>query len=264
VQELIRPLLADPTDAAILIDFDGTVAPIVLNPASAQALPEAIELLHRLASAYGLVAVVSGRPASFLVEQLDIAKRQRGLVAVGMYGMEQSRPDGTVETLAGESWLQAVADAASEAEAAVPVGVVVERKGLSFALHWREAAASGADLDETTTRLGEDLAGRYGLELRHGRMSVELVPPVGIDKGAAVRRLSDGRTAVLYAGDDKGDLAAFGALDELAGGVYGVKVAVSSEEAPPDLLAEADLVVAGPGGVVELLEQLAKALRAPT
>jgi trehalose 6-phosphate phosphatase len=261
---LIEPLLADPAGSAILIDFDGTISPIVIDPASARALPEAVDLLHRLAATYGRVAVVSGRPASFLVNRLDLAVRQSGLLAVGLYGMEQSGPGGKIETLAGESWLQTVERAASEAEAEALPGVVVERKGLSFTLHWREAAAaatgSGDALAEATTGLGEELAARYGLEARHGRMSVELVPPVGVDKGAAVRRLCEGRANALYAGDDVGDLAAFAALDDLAGALHAVKVAVASTEAPPALLAEADLIVSGPVGVVGLLAELASVI----
>jgi trehalose 6-phosphate phosphatase len=268
--DLFGPLLANPPGSAILVDFDGTIAPIVIDPAAARPLPEAVDLLHQLAATYRLVAVVSGRPASFLVERLDLASGRSGLIAVGLYGMEQSGPDGSVETLAGESWRSAVAGAAADAEAHAPVGVVVERKGLSVALHWRSTVpeslgSSGDDAGRrvaavaagVTMRLGEELAARHGLELRHGRMSVELVPPVGVDKGAAVDHLCQGCDGAIYAGDDRGDLAAFAALDALSGQLYRVKVAVASDEAPPELIDGADVVVNGPSGVVGLLRQLA-------
>jgi trehalose 6-phosphate phosphatase len=86
-------------------------------------------------------------------------------------------------------------------------------------------------------------------------MVLEVLPPLDADKGTAVRALlqRQGLARALFAGDDTTDLDAFGALDELD---VGVKVAVGSDEAPPKLLERADLVVAGPDGLVELLEML--------
>lgn len=254
LDELLVPLLADPPGTAILVDFDGTISPIVVDPAAATALPEAVDVLHDLASGYGVVAVVSGRPASFLVERLALSTRTSGLFAVGLYGLEQADSGGHVTTLAGEEWRSAVAGAAARAEAAAPAGVAIEKKGLSVTLHWREV---GGGVAAETTRLASRLAEESGLSLRHGRMSVELVPPVGMDKRAAVERLCQGRRAAFYAGDDLGDLEAFAALDAVP---RAVRVAVASDEAPPELLAAADAVVDGPPGVVDLLQRLAAGL----
>jgi trehalose 6-phosphate phosphatase len=80
------------------------------------------------------------------------------------------------------------------------------------------------------------------------------------DKGDAVRRVvtDSGARAVVVAGDDLGDLPAFAAVSHLAAdGVDGLRVAVRSAEAPPRLLAEADLVVDGPEGLREFLRRLA-------
>ncbi len=89
------------------------------------------------------------------------------------------------------------------------------------------------------------------------RRSLELHPPVDADKGTAISALADGLEAVCYLGDDRGDLAAFAALDQLAGrGVATVRVAVRSDEAPPELLAAADVVVEGPPGALALLRTL--------
>ena len=86
-------------------------------------------------------------------------------------------------------------------------------------------------------------------------MVLEIRPPVDADKGTAVRALvrRAGVSRALYAGDDTTDLDAFRGLDELE---LGVRVAVDSGEAPPDLVAAADLVVDGTDGVLALLRAL--------
>src|SRR5438128_1796911 len=68
--DLFEPFLAEPARAAILTDFDGTLAPIVDDPLAARPLPGAVDVLHRLAERFGVVGVVSGRPLDFLVGHL--------------------------------------------------------------------------------------------------------------------------------------------------------------------------------------------------
>ena len=80
-------------------------------------------------------------------------------------------------------------------------------------------------------------------------------PSVDANKGTAVQELlrRANLERALFAGDDTTDLDAFAAVDELD---VGVKVAVDSAEAPPELRAHADVVVAGTEGLVELLRTL--------
>ena len=88
-------------------------------------------------------------------------------------------------------------------------------------------------------------------------MSVELHPPVAVDKGTVVEARATGTSTVAYLGDDEGDLPAFAALDRLAArGITTVKVAVRTVEASPTLLAQADVEVTGPEGALELLRSL--------
>ncbi len=80
------------------------------------------------------------------------------------------------------------------------------------------------------------------------------------DKGDAVRRVAaeSGAQEVVVIGDDCGDLPAFAAVAEfVANGHAGLRVAVRSDEAPPRLLAEADLILDGPAGVLDILRRLA-------
>lgn len=235
----------------MITDFDGTLAPIVEDPASARPLPGIAATLGQLARAFGVVAVVSGRPASFLAEHV----RAPGVRLVGLYGMEEVADDGRVLARPDAArWQGAVAAAARRAADEAPAGVLVEHKGLALTLHYRRAPA----LARWAWDWADAEARRTGLLVHGGRMSVELRPP-GRDKGSAVAELVRGAHAACFVGDDAGDLAAFDALDAAAAaGAETVRVAVASSEAPPELLARADLVLDGPTAVASLLDCLAR------
>ncbi len=96
-----------------------------------------------------------------------------------------------------------------------------------------------------------EAAERSGMHLVTGKLNVELIAPLGADKGSAALELADGFAAALYAGDDLGDLRAFEALREWPGD--SLCVAVGGAETPGELLAGADAIVAGPEGALELL-----------
>jgi trehalose 6-phosphate phosphatase len=255
VPALLAPFAADPARSVVIVDFDGTLAPIVPEPPAAAPLPGAADVLARLVRCVGTVAVVSGRPVTFLREALPV----EGLLLCGQYGVE--RFDGSTVTAlpAAQAWVDPVRAAADEADASLP-GLLVERKGvLAFALHWRQRP----DLESAARELGRHLAATHGLRVEPGRRTLELRPPVGVDKGTTAAELAAGASAAVIIGDDRGDLAAFAAVRHLTeqGRLDRVlRVAVNSPEAPADLLAQADLVVDGPLGALGLLRQLADLL----
>jgi len=249
VTELFAPFRADPIGSAVFTDFDGTLAPIVDDPASARPLPGAVDVLGRLGRRYGCVAVVSGRPVAFLQAHLG----GRGLGLSGLYGLELGLPDGSIERPAeAERWDGVVEQVAAAADAGGPALVSVERKGLSVVLHFRTSPEQQAG----TERWARAEAAATGLVVHAGRMSYELRPPLEFDKGAVISRLSEGRR-MCFLGDDRGDLPAFDAIDRaVAEGLGGVKVAVRSPEAPDELLERADVVVDGPEGALSVLRAL--------
>lgn len=253
MDELFSAFRREPGASGILSDFDGTLAPIVDDPDASRPLPEAVDLLHRLATTYGRVAVISGRPAAFLSTHLRLAEGD-GLMAIGLYGLEMADGDQVTVDPRVLSWLPVVDEVACLAEEQAAAGVYVERKGLSVTLHYRTTPSAAA----WATEWAAAQAGRTGLIRHPARMSEELRTPLPVDKGTVVAQLAEGLRRVCFVGDDVGDLPAFAALDELAssGVITTVKVGVRSEEAPPELLAGADLVVDGPGGVVDLLSRL--------
>jgi trehalose 6-phosphate phosphatase len=255
---LLAALADDPARAAVIVDFDGTLAPIVADPPAATPLPEAAATLGRLARRFGRVAVVSGRPVEFLRDRLAV----EGLALFGQYGVERFEGTEVTTVPAAARWADAVRRAADEAEAELP-DLFVERKGnVAVALHWRRRP----DLEAEATDLGRRLATAYGLRLEPGRQTLELRPQLDLDKGSAVEEIAAVASAVLFMGDDRGDLAAFDTLTRLVDEgrlTHAVRVAVRSPETPAELLARADLAVDGPHGALELLDRLVELLDRP-
>ena len=238
-----------PDRAAVLLDFDGTLAEIVDRPEDARPLPGAVEVLRVLAGRYALVAVVSGRRVSFLREHVGVP----GVVLSGMYGLESWRDGQYAVHPDASRWQPAVAAVADRAEAELSRGVGIERKGLSVTLHVREHPEHEPAVRAWAGRV----AAQTGLALHEARRSYEFRPPLAADKGTAVRALVAAVDAACYVGDDVGDLPAFAALDELAArGMIVVKVVAASDETPPELEAAADVVVDGPSGALALLRSL--------
>jgi len=238
VDELLQQLAAAPAETGLFLDFDGVLAPIVARPEHAQTPAETRAELERLVEKYALVAVVSGRAGDDVRERVGVA----GVVCVGSHGLE-------AEPLA-ERWRQTLVDFA--ANAPWPPSAI-EMKGLAVAFHFRDRADEAAAIRELD-RIAET-ARDDGLVARYGRKVLEVLPPVGSNKGTAVRRMLSerGLRRALAAGDDTTDLDAFAALDELD---IAVRIAVGSAESPPALLEAADLVVGSTEEFLEVLRQL--------
>jgi trehalose 6-phosphate phosphatase len=237
-EALLGRLSSAPGEAGLFLDFDGVLAPIVARPEDAAVPPETRAELHRLAGRYALVSVVSGRSHDDVRARLDVD----GIVVVGSHGLELS-PE-------AERWRGRIL---AFAEAAAWPATETELKGLSVAFHFRNAADEPA-----AVRTLEDLAVRAtdeGFIARFGRKMMEVLPPVGSNKGTAVQGLLNdaGLVRALVAGDDTSDLDAFRAVDGLE---CAVRVAVTSEESPALLRDYADIVVGSTGEFLELLRRL--------
>jgi trehalose 6-phosphate phosphatase len=236
----------------VFLDFDGTLAPIVSDPAAARPLPGAVDVLGALARRLGRVAVLSGRPVSYLAAHLAGAP---GVSLLGLYGMERGlagTPGVWVDGRAAR-WRAVVDEAVSASAGRVPPGVEVEPKGLSVTFHYRRVP----EAEEGVRSLGRSLSEATGLVASPGKMSVELRPPVAVDKGSVLSELGVGLEFALFAGDDAGDLPAFSALAGLRrAGCSTLGVAVAGAETPAAVLDGADVVVDGPPGVVAILSRL--------
>jgi len=253
-------LTARPDRTGIEVDFDGTLAEIVPDPALAKPLPGATDVLFGLAASFAVTAIVSGRPVGFLVDRLGLGLSSTPLEIFGEYGIEHRNNDGSVSLdPQATRYLDSVASALEQARAAAPPGVVVEEKGISLTLNWRAVP----QLAEAAQALAQRLAERHGLAIRTGKMANELVPKVARDKGSVVTALFAGLSAGCVVGDDTGDIPAFKAVTALAddGGFDAVRVVASSPEVPAELVEAADVVVDGPKGALEFLKELSRRAR---
>ena len=259
----LAAIVADPGRALIALDFDGTLAPIVSEPSAARPHPDVPPALRRLATGVGTLAIITGRPAPVAVELGGFAGIP-GLIVIGHHGFERweggqlTSPPPPPEIAAARARLPGALAAAG-----APEGTRVEDKGHALVVHVRQTADPQAALARLTGPMAE-FAADTGLDCQPGRMVIELRPP-GINKGTALTALIAERdpAAVLFAGDDLGDLPAFEAVRAArAAGRKGVAVYSASDEVTA-LAAHADLVLDGPKEVAALLAALAEGLPPP-
>lgn len=261
-EALLSPFVKAPERCAVLMDIDGTLAPIVDRPEDAAVPAEATEILGRLADRFALVACVTGRRALEARTMVGVPE----LVYAGNQGFELLRPS------EGEPYLDPAARprggqaagflATLDWDRLARLGIRQEDKGPIQVLHWR-----GADDEEAAEAQAAEiaeLARAESLIPLWGRKVLDIRPVAGIDKGSAVHRLLVEHApldAAIFAGDDRTDLDAFRAMKRLAGSTRlgaAVLIGVASAESPPEIEAEADVVVRGTGDVLEILKALGR------
>ena len=254
-RKLLRTWSEAPGSAAILTDIDGTLAPIVPTPDMSEVSAELKDLLQRLSERYLLVAGVSGRKTEDALDLVGLAD----VVYFGNHGFEILR-GGEVEVVPEAlQYLEKVEELEKRSrEELEPLGAFVEEKGITASIHYRNAPPEvGERSVEFVKREGE----RLGLRITVGRGVVEARPPIRADKGTAVRALIEEYSPerAMFIGDDTTDLDAFRELAKLReeGTLREIlRVGVASEEGPPEITSEADIVVDGVDGVGEVLRAL--------
>lgn len=255
--EVVDLLAAAPSVSGLVLDFDGTLAPIVADP-DTSAMADALRpVLADIATRLRVVAVVSGRPAAFLGERAAVA----GVRLQGLYGLERWESGTAIPAEGAAGWRPAVEQAAAELHAAFDdtPGVHVEEKGLAVGVHWRNAP-DPEDAARAVAAEIERLAAATGLAREPGKLVEELRPPITADKGTAVAGLvaeHDLRT-VVYVGDDRGDLPAFAAARDAGGLAVGVEHGPA--ETPSQVRDAVDILLDGTDAVAGLLHDLAARL----
>jgi trehalose 6-phosphate phosphatase len=254
-------------ETVVGLDFDGTLAPIVDDPAQAHIHPDAGEVLVALAEQVRAVAVVTGRPAR---QALDLGGLEavgnavgdvgKELYVLGQYGNERwsstnrrvispRPPHGLASFTAELPRLLRRLDAGD---------AHIEEKGLAVAVHTRRLPDPQAAYDALLPGL-RDLAARHDLVVEPGKQVVEVRSP-GMHKGLAVETLADELDAggFVFVGDDLGDVEAFEAVAALGEkGLPTLRVCSASAEESA-LVPLSDVLVHGPDGVLELLRQLSR------
>src|SRR6476619_3659010 len=247
------------------LDFDGTLSPIVDDPAEAHIHPDASAVLVDLATQVLAVAVVTGRPARQALalgglEEVGNAVGDAGreLYLFGQYGNERwsstsrrvvsPRPPAGLATFERE--LPRVLRSAGADNA------FVEDKGLAVAVHTRRLDDPDAAFDRLVKPLSE-LAERHGLSVEPGRKVLE-VRSHGMHKGLVVDWLMEHLEAggFMFAGDDLGDVEAFEAVLDLRRRGLPTLLVCSASREESVLRAMSDVLVDGPPGVLDLMRRL--------
>lgn len=257
--------------ALIALDFDGTLAPLVPDPSRSRLVDGARKALEALAGQGARVAIVTGRDAVTVLELSGLGELP-GLDVEGIYGAQRwhdgrlDSPDEPPELARLRKRLPEVVEQARVQEARVegaPVegvwveGVWIEDKGLSLVVHARRADDPVAAIEALRAPLTA-LADELGLEVHPGRDVLELRLP-GFDKGGALTRLVQRYRpgAVLYAGDDVGDLPAFEVVHRLRrDGLPAWSVGIVSPDVP-EVGERADVALDGPADLAVLLARIA-------
>ena len=228
------PVVAD--GIALFLDMDGVLAPMAATPdavvptARRTAALKAVEA--RLA---GRVAIVSGRTLA----EIDRISDHALVSGSGVHGLERRLKDGSIERKTPDAGVAQALDAFEEFAADRP-GVIVEDKGVSVGLHYRQAP----DEAGAAKGLAAELQAETGLTLQPGHMVLELKTP-GADKGTAVTAFMQeapfkGAVPVML-GDDLTDEYGFEAASALGG--YGVLVGPERETAARYRLDDVDTVL---------------------
>ncbi len=252
-----RAVRAALPDVLVAADFDGTLAPIVVDPEHSRPEAGAVAALAALAARGAKVAIVTGRDARTVLRLGGLAEVP-GLAVAGLYGLETWH-NGALDTPETPDALHRLRDRlpAVLREANADPDVWIEDKRLSLVVHGRRAEDPQAVLEplqDPIARLAEEL----GLEVHAGSGVLEVRVP-GYDKAGALRRLIEASSprAVLFLGDDLGDLPAFEQIRVLrASGLVAWGVAVLSSGVT-DVANAADVHARTPAEVVALLRAIA-------
>ncbi|HEX8848503.1 MAG TPA: trehalose-phosphatase [Gemmatimonadaceae bacterium] len=239
----------------VLLDVDGTLAPIAPRPEDARVPEATVAALRALAARRDThVGLISGRGAADASRLVGI----EGLWAAGNHGLETLSPDGALRVHEGvRPWsaaLASVRDRAREIVARTP-GALVEDKGATLSIHYRLAPEGAA---ERLAPEVESLAAAEGLRVTHGRKVIEVRPPIAVDKGTAVLALARelgaeaAGASILFAGDDATDEDAMRALRAWRPGA--VTIHVEGEERRETV---AEFVADGPRALSKWLAALA-------
>jgi trehalose 6-phosphate phosphatase len=229
--EVDAPPPALDSEAALFLDFDGTLVEIADTPESIRVPAGLPTLLDRLARRLaGRLAIISGRS----IDDLERHLGRSNLALSGSHGLELRLPGGGDIPIAAPAWLEEAR--LQIAGFAAAQGLIVEQKPASVAVHYRQSPESEAGVMEFLAGMAE----AKGLSVQRGKMVAELRPP-GADKGDALRRLMTepqfASARPLFVGDDLTDEDGFAAAAALGGGgiLVGARRASAARWRLPDV-----------------------------
>jgi trehalose 6-phosphate phosphatase len=260
--ELSAVLLQQPL--GLVFDIDGTLSSLVALPEVARLYPGVAPLLEQ-ARQYAHVAIMTGRALADAASIVNVD----GLTYIGTHGLEWC--DGLPNTHQIHLIPEAIAyvepgtrllDLAERQLADIP-GLIVQRKQVGGTIHYRNVS-DPVQARQCILSLLQKPAQELHLRLREGKYIVEVLTPLAVNKGQALRRYVQHIEArgVLFAGDDLTDLDAVLEIARLRQeGLAALSVVVRHADTLPALLEHADLIVDGVPGMAHLLGEIVEILQ---
>ncbi|GCE26880.1 trehalose-phosphatase [Dictyobacter alpinus] len=244
----------------LVFDIDGTLSPIAQTPDEAKLYPGAAGYLQR-ASKFAHVGVLTGRAVADGARIVNL----EGLTYIGTHGLEwcdglptthpvQLLPEAVPFLEPGKELLDL---AEKELKPKIP-GLVIQRKNIGGTIHYRLADDPEAARQLILNTLKEPAA-RLNMHIDEGKRAVEILAPLTINKGKALRRFVEhfNLKGVIFAGDDRTDLHGILEIERLRQDGYAAHaIAVQHADTPPAVLEHADTIVQGVEEMVKLLEQI--------
>jgi trehalose-phosphatase len=247
----------DRSPLCVMLDVDGTLAPIVATPEQARVPNQTRTVVTQLTRCLETtVVLVSGRAAADAWRVADV----HGVWVIGNHGFEIREPSGQIMFDTRAQGFDTAIGRAAEALYAEFLnirGVIVENKRWTLSVHYRLAEVH--DVARIVARTGE-VARELGLRVLDGKKIVELRPPIDVNKGTACLAFAErlgitrDRGSVFYAGDDRTDEDAFRELRAALPSTVTVRIA-SDEDALET--SDAELVLRTLPELREVLEWIA-------
>jgi len=252
--EEVEPRIRTARLLFLLLDYDGTLTPIVARPELAVCPPEVKSLLEKLRdSPRSQVAIISGRALEDLKGKVGVS----GITYVGNHGLEMENPAGVHRKKLSPQRQEELGRIRKHLEArlnSIP-GISFEDKGPILTVHHRNAPRGSGRLVQKAVE--EALAGDPARwQISTGKKIFEIHPQIEFDKGKTVRELLDrspgARPFPVYLGDDRSDEEAFRAVQG-----QGISVFVGPEPG----FSAASFFLRDPSEVLDFLRRCEEILR---
>jgi len=242
----------------LITDVDGTISKTAPTPEKAKVSPLCRRYLARLSHQVALVAAISGRPAAQVTEMVEID----GMVYIGNHGLERWTGDHAEFSRRVSNCPGIIEAVVKELTPLLSIkGVSIENKGVTTTIHYRRSPDPQLAKGEILKSIAASTQAR-SLRIIKGRMSINLLPAIEINKGTATADLIGeyNLRGGIYLGDDVTDLDAFSAIHTACRNLdfRGLAIGIASPEMPEMLATEADFTLSGVSDVARFLRWLVR------
>jgi len=256
--DLVEQLLRRPP-FGLITDADGTISPTAPTPKQARVSPLCNQYLSILRHQLALVAVISGRAAEELKDMVNI----EGIIYVGNHGMERLADNNPKFARGVEEYSSVINAATAELTPLLSMeGIIIENKGVTATVHYRLCRERQSARREILAAIEDSPHSAKLRILQEGKYAINLLPPIDVNKGTAVLELIQKYSlrGGIYLGDDTTDIYAFRAIRTACRNLNfrGLAIVIVNEEAPEEVVVEADFTLNGVPDVERLLKYISE------